>query len=600
VGGSVFISYRRNDASVAARAIYDHLTNAFGANAVFHDSAVLQPGDKWGAILEERLQSCYVLLAIIGNQWLSDRLSDPTDYVTLEIATALKRDVRVIPILVDGAAPPSGEALPEALKAIPERQWIRIPPEDPTVGYRAVSSAVERTLRHIDIPRKAEDADPNSVKLFRQDATKKLGAFLAKFFPNNNSVLELLEMTFGESLLKSMSDNKTNDVNAILLNVIDRGELTQFLKALMAASPQPIQQEQVNCELGSLVQLETISTEESVETVKTGLDRVQQLRGNEHIGSEINECVRLSQNLNELAYDLKVLQTYKNLHDTLQKIQVEYDSIVDEVRRLRDGGADRSGARLLKSLIGKISRFCQEASDAADVLDRIKAGSGVERSWIRDVTSTLENLEKAIQRLDKDDARSSVLTLRRILGQEPARVNSVIYATAERLTLNNLVQFLSKVASLPWLLPLEEKDIALSRLRLAGLVGELGGLVAVHNRWQGIEKELWELDKEIEATPNPTQDFRLLLKLAEKKISLLWRCNPTAEWVTLMSNVYQDLNALLQNPSENHDAVLDKYQEFRGQAFDQFFQVDHSLKKFCSQIVQFSDLVDRLLDTNHR
>ena len=50
MSGGVFISYRRNDAASAARAIYDHLANAFGANAVFHDSAVLQPGDKWGAI----------------------------------------------------------------------------------------------------------------------------------------------------------------------------------------------------------------------------------------------------------------------------------------------------------------------------------------------------------------------------------------------------------------------------------------------------------------------------------------------------------------------------------------------------------------------
>ena len=343
MSGGVFISYRRNDAASAARAIYDHLANAFGANAVFHDFAVLQPGDKWGAILEERLQSCNVLLAIIGNKWLSDRLSEPTDYVKLEIETALKRDVRVIPILVDGAAAPDGLALPEALKAISGRQWIRIPPEDPPVGYRAVSSAVERTLRRMDSPRRAEDANPNSVKLSRQDAITKLGAFLAKFFPNNNSVLELLEMTFGEPLLKSLSDNKTNDVNAILVNVIDRGEMTQFLKAVIAASPQPIQPEQINCELGSLVGLETVSTDESVETVKAGLERVQQLRTNEHIGTEINECVRLSQKyLNDLAYDLKMLQAYKNLHDILQRIQFQYDSIVDEVIRLRE---DKHAAR---------------------------------------------------------------------------------------------------------------------------------------------------------------------------------------------------------------------------------------------------------------
>ena len=97
MAGGVFISYRRNDASVAARAIYDHLAHAFGTDAVFYDSAVLQPGDKWEATLEDRLRSCYALLAIIGNKWVSDRLSEPKDFVKLEIETALKREVRVIP-----------------------------------------------------------------------------------------------------------------------------------------------------------------------------------------------------------------------------------------------------------------------------------------------------------------------------------------------------------------------------------------------------------------------------------------------------------------------------------------------------------------------
>ena len=416
------------------------------------------------------------------------------------------------------------------------------------VGFRAVSSAVERTLRRMDSPRVDEkvDGELSSVKPSHQDEIARLSAFLAKFFPDSSSVLELLEMTFGEPLLKSLSENKANDINAILTNVIDRGETMQFLKALMTSSPQPIKPEQIKSELGSLADLETASTDDPIEIVKTGLDRIHQLRANEHVGSEISECVRLSQrNLIELAYDLKALHAYKNLHDTLQRIQFEYDRIVEEVRRLRDG-ADRYAARALKSHIEAVSRLCQDATGAADLLDKIKAGSGLEKSWIRDLTSTLENLAEAVQRLDKDAARSSVLTLRRILGQEPARVNSVIYATAERLTLNNLVCLLSKVASIPWLLPTEKRDVALSKLRLAGLVGELGGLVAVHNRWQGIEKELWELDKEIEATPDPTQDFRLLLKLAEKKICLLWKCNPTAEWVTLMSKVYEDLNVLLR------------------------------------------------------
>jgi hypothetical protein len=70
-----------------------------------------------------------VLLAVIGPRWLSvankdgkRRIDDPNDFVRLEIAAALRRDVRVIPVLVEGATMPSAEELPEDIKALARRQ----------------------------------------------------------------------------------------------------------------------------------------------------------------------------------------------------------------------------------------------------------------------------------------------------------------------------------------------------------------------------------------------------------------------------------------------------------------------------------------------
>jgi len=81
--------------------------------------------------IEKNVGSCDVLIAVIGKHWLIStdekrrrRLNNPNDFVRLEIATALKRNIRVIPVLVDGASmPPSGQ-LPEDLKPLAFRNAL--------------------------------------------------------------------------------------------------------------------------------------------------------------------------------------------------------------------------------------------------------------------------------------------------------------------------------------------------------------------------------------------------------------------------------------------------------------------------------------------
>jgi hypothetical protein len=74
-----------------------------------------------------------VLIAVIGKGWLTSRdqegerrLDNTEDFVRIEIATALKRDIRVIPVLVDGASmPPSGD-LPDDLQALVRRNGLQL------------------------------------------------------------------------------------------------------------------------------------------------------------------------------------------------------------------------------------------------------------------------------------------------------------------------------------------------------------------------------------------------------------------------------------------------------------------------------------------
>ena len=68
-------------------------------------------------------------LALIGKQWLDSkdkggkrRLDNPEDFVRIEIATALKRNIGVIPVLVDGVEIPRSTELPENLKALAQKK----------------------------------------------------------------------------------------------------------------------------------------------------------------------------------------------------------------------------------------------------------------------------------------------------------------------------------------------------------------------------------------------------------------------------------------------------------------------------------------------
>jgi tetratricopeptide (TPR) repeat protein len=133
MNGQIFISYRREDASYPAGRLYDNLHNRFPQNEIFMDVDSIKPGIDFIETIEERVGACDVLVAVIGKRWLSAaneegrrRLDNPEDFVRVEVGTALKRGVRVIPVLVEGALMPQAGQLPEELKPLARRNALSV------------------------------------------------------------------------------------------------------------------------------------------------------------------------------------------------------------------------------------------------------------------------------------------------------------------------------------------------------------------------------------------------------------------------------------------------------------------------------------------
>src|SRR4029077_18624727 len=118
---------------------------------VFKDVDSIQLGDDFVEKITSAVGSCDVLLALIGDRWLTitdqdgqRRIDDDNDFVRLEIEAALTRNVRVIPILVEGAHMPRAADLPPSMARLIRRQALTLNPD------QEFESGVERLFKTLD------------------------------------------------------------------------------------------------------------------------------------------------------------------------------------------------------------------------------------------------------------------------------------------------------------------------------------------------------------------------------------------------------------------------------------------------------------------
>jgi hypothetical protein len=111
----------------------DDLIARFGTSHIFMDVDAIQPGIDFRKAIRENVGKCRVLLAVIGPDWSETRgkdglrrLDNENDYVRLEIATALGREIPVVPVLVRGARMPKADQLPDDLRELAYRNSVEL------------------------------------------------------------------------------------------------------------------------------------------------------------------------------------------------------------------------------------------------------------------------------------------------------------------------------------------------------------------------------------------------------------------------------------------------------------------------------------------
>jgi hypothetical protein len=128
----IAISYRRQDSSPVAGRLYDRLQAEFGKGSVFMDFDSIPYGVDFREHIKQTLKRAKVVVAIIGPEWtggkeLSNRrIDDPTDFVRLEVASALETGIPIIPVLINNTPMPDAQSLPPELEGLAFRNGLAL------------------------------------------------------------------------------------------------------------------------------------------------------------------------------------------------------------------------------------------------------------------------------------------------------------------------------------------------------------------------------------------------------------------------------------------------------------------------------------------
>jgi len=165
----ITVSYRRDDSEAITGRIFDRLVAHYGKTAVFRDIDNIPPGVDFRKHIDEALEETDVLIVVIGRRWVGSakpgnvRIHDEADPVRIEVETALKRNIAIIPVLVGDTRMPSSAQLPASLKEFTFRNAVRIDSgQDFDHHTDRLLRAMDRTLERE--PKAAADAAPIVAK----------------------------------------------------------------------------------------------------------------------------------------------------------------------------------------------------------------------------------------------------------------------------------------------------------------------------------------------------------------------------------------------------------------------------------------------------
>jgi TIR domain len=146
----IFLSYRKDDSSYVTSTVHVALARRFGTGRVFLDWSSMQPGTIYPPAIRAALARSRVLVALVGRTWLlatdphgRRRVDNSRDWVRMEIRYALRNQIPVVPVVLDGARLPAPDELPDDIRGLALCQITKL-------GSRSLDADIAKLCGHLE------------------------------------------------------------------------------------------------------------------------------------------------------------------------------------------------------------------------------------------------------------------------------------------------------------------------------------------------------------------------------------------------------------------------------------------------------------------
>lgn len=331
------------------------------------------------------------------------------------------------------------------------------------------------------------------------------------------------------------------------------------------------------------------NTDDHVRAVEGALDLLSNLVRESQRVREAVQRFRLT--FEAASAQIKLLKTYKSLHDLLHTLQFQcFDLIMAELPQFPDDP-------------GSQERLIEPEQMLCETIDTIQRSADQWRAYDIKTELLLADLEAADRELlaainDQNEnkrrlARSASL-LSRVLNRYPTQINARLLEGARGLRLPGLVVAMTDVSSRLIDLRVRRGDVRQfieGVESLTKLDGQLRGLLYEHDQWQAADGEMRPLDVNAE---DFVEDLKFTWPRLKVITEVLYSNNPE-KWAQRFVEDSLLLDTAISPETENTTQARISFRRFRRAASLRFYNVDVNLLGLCSSLQEVGVPLDAIL-----
>lgn len=402
----------------------------------------------------------------------------------------------------------------------------------------------------------------------------------------------LVHVKLGTEMYKDwVPDGQTFKADVyMLVTTLDKlGSLADFIKAVLAARPEREDLQAQLPEILSTLSAQSLTNSDNAAAIKNTVEGVASKMDLAPVRRIIMDSRGV---LTELTGKIELLRAYKNLHDALHNVKMQFRTL-DRSSRLMASDPDQ--AEDFGRAVGFLESQAKIMESAfLDLPSQPPKIREVERVWLDSLTAAITSAKQAARQEDTGMARQGVVEVRRILSWEPPRIDGMLSSTAEAIDLSKLEVIFSAAAALPDL----AEDIAMldaGRIASEQLLRQLKAQIIQHAKWQAIDQRLAGADDILlKASAEEHWDFDALWKSLKDIITALMATEPQSAWaMTIAAAVIKVEETRLTNDWKQ---LVKDFNGYRQEATVQFFAVDTNLKNLAGEVNKIGEPLRNLLN----